>query len=107
IRLEFDTRNLFNQAAVLARSFQLNRAGAVDAATLPVSKFFSGYNPYDYITRGGRVPLNPVYGLPAPAAVGGLPTLSGSATPFLSQGSAMSVYNPNFGAYQDCPQRLR
>ena len=58
IRLEFDARNLFNQAVVIARSFQLNRAGVVDATTLPLSKFFSGYNPYDYITRGGRVPLN-------------------------------------------------
>ena len=101
IRLEFDARNLFNQAAVIARSFQLNRAGAVDSATLPLSKFFGGYNPRDYITLAGRVPLNPVYGLPAPGAVGGLPGLSGSSTTFASQSSAMSVYNPNFGAYQD------
>lgn len=101
IRLELDVRNLFNQAAVIARSFQLNRSGAVDSRTLPLSKFFSGYDPYDYIKRAGTVPLNPAYGLPAPAAVGGLPTLSGSATTFASQSSALGVYNPNFGAYQD------
>ncbi|MBI5084794.1 MAG: TonB-dependent receptor [Acidobacteria bacterium] len=101
VRLEMDVRNLFNQAAVISRSFQLNRAGAVDARTLPLSKFFAGYNPRDYITFRGTVPLNPVYGLPASAAVGGLASLSGSATTFASQSSAMSVYNPNFGAYQD------
>ena len=101
IRLEMDVRNLFNQATVIARSFQLNRAGAVDAKTLPLSKFFAGYNPYDYITLRGTVPLNPVYGLPASNAVGGLAALSGSSTTFGSQSSALSTYNPNFGAYQD------
>ncbi|HUS08692.1 MAG TPA: hypothetical protein VMZ52_20475, partial [Bryobacteraceae bacterium] len=99
IRLEFDARNLFNQAAVISRSFQLNRSGAVDSKTLPLPKFFSGYNPYDYIKLGGAVPLNPVYGLPAGGAVGGLAGLA--PVPLGSQSSAFSVYNPNFGAYQD------
>ncbi len=101
VRLEGDARNLFNQATVIGRSFQLNRAGAVDLRTLPLAKFFGGYNPRDYITAGGTVPLNPVYGLPSASGTGGLPAFSNSSTTLASQSSAFNVYNPNFGAYQD------
>ena len=98
VKLEADIRNLFNQAAVISRVTQLNRAGAISTALLPTDKFFAGYKPLDYVTLGGAVPLNPIYGLPA----GNYRNGGGASTNLNYQvGSAFAATNPNFGAYQD------
>src|SRR6266540_2361589 len=98
VKLEADIRNLFNQAAVISRTTQLNRAGAVSTALLPSDKFFAGYKPLDYVTVGGAVPYNPIYGLPSANYRNG----GGASTNLNYQvGSAFAAANPNFGAYQD------
>ena len=60
-RFEVNIINLFNQAAVISRTTQLNRAGAIGID--PVD-FFKGYDPNKFVTVGGSVPRNPIYGLP-------------------------------------------
>jgi len=60
-RLEANIVNLFNQAAVISRTTQLNRAGAIG---ISVADFFKGYDPRRFVTVGGSVPLNPIYNLP-------------------------------------------
>ena len=99
LRFEVNVRNLFNQDAVISRVTQLNRSGAISVARLPLSKFFSGYNVYDYIgTANPSVPLNPIYGLPgASYRAGGGPTVAGAT----GGSSSFSARFPNFGAYQD------
>ena len=60
-RFEVNIVNLFNQAAVISRTTQFNRAGAIG---IPVAQFFRGYDPKQFVTVGGSVPYNPIYGLP-------------------------------------------
>ena len=60
-RFEVNIVNLFNQAAVISRTTQYNRAGAIG---IPVAQFFRGYDPKQFVTVGGPVPYNPIYGLP-------------------------------------------
>ncbi len=66
LRLDANATNLFNQAIVIARVTQLNRAGAIginpDAAP---GGFFAGYDPRKFVIAGSpTIPLNPIYGLP-------------------------------------------
>ncbi|HYZ87355.1 MAG TPA: TonB-dependent receptor, partial [Bryobacteraceae bacterium] len=66
-RFEVNILNLFNQAAVISRVTQMNRSGAISATALPISRFFSGYDPRAFLSAnggGGTVPLNPIYRLP-------------------------------------------
>ncbi len=68
-RFEANFINLLNQNAVVSRTTQINRTGAISAAQLPLSKFFGGYDvkkfvyPGNYLT-GGTPQYNPIYGLP-------------------------------------------
>lgn len=66
LRLEANALNVFNQAAVVSRTTQLNRSGAITDAVLPLSRFFGGYNVNDYVgpTVNRGAPYNPIYGLP-------------------------------------------
>jgi len=99
LRFEVNVRNLFNQDAAISRVTQLNRSGAISVARLPLNKFFSGYNVFDYIgTANPSVPLNPIYGLPgASYRNGGGPVVTGAT----GGSSSFSARFPNFGAYQD------
>jgi len=105
LRFEVNVRNLFNQDSVISRVTQLNRSGAISAATLPLSKFFAGYNVFNFVDpqndTGSGVPYNPIYGLPgASYRAGGGPGQS-RAIGVIADRSAFSASNPNFGAYQD------
>jgi len=60
-RFEANIVNLFNQAAVISRTTQYNRAGAIG---ISVADFFKGYDPKRFVTVGGSVPYNPIYNLP-------------------------------------------
>ena len=61
-RFEANIVNLFNQAAVISRTTQLNRAGAIGID--PVD-FFKGYDPRTFVKANDpRIPLNPIYNLP-------------------------------------------
>ncbi|MBI3684247.1 MAG: TonB-dependent receptor [Acidobacteria bacterium] len=69
LRLEANATNLFNQAAVVSRTTQINRAGAITDARLPLNKFFSGYKLSDFVYPGnftvsGLPQYNPIYNLP-------------------------------------------
>jgi hypothetical protein len=69
VRLEANAVNLFNQAAVISRTTQINRAGAITDARLPLSKFFAGYKLSDFVFPGnftvsGLPQYNPIYNLP-------------------------------------------
>jgi hypothetical protein len=105
VRLKFEATamNLLNQAAVISRVTQLTRNGNITAAHLPVSKFFEGYDLWDYVGEGRAVAYNPIYGLP-----GGDPSDGGvmyrAGRNDLS--SAFLATNPGFGAYQG-PRTLR
>jgi hypothetical protein len=73
LRLDANATNLFNQATVIARVTQLNRAGAIginpDAAP---GGFFAGYDPRKFVIAGSpTIPLNPIYGLPGGAFAAG------------------------------------
>ena len=66
LRLDANVVNLLNQAAVISRTTQLNRAGAIginpDAAP---GGFFAGYDPKKFAVVGSpSIPYNPIYGLP-------------------------------------------
>lgn len=96
-RLKFtaDVRNLFNQAAVIARVTQLNRTGNI---TIPQSQFFSGYDPKNptYGVGSASIPYNAIYGLAGASNVnGGAFAAAGGIS------SAFSATFPNFGGYQD------
>jgi outer membrane receptor protein involved in Fe transport len=96
-RFEANFINLFNQAAVISRTTQMNRSGAVSAAQLPLSQFFGGYDPKKFLSATGSattIPNNPIYGLP-----GGNYRAGGG--PGTTYSSAYSATFPNFGAYQD------
>jgi len=56
IRFEANALNVFNQAAVTNVQQQINRNGAITAAQLPVSKFFSGYKLSDFVNASNSVP---------------------------------------------------
>ncbi len=69
LRLEANATNLFNQATVVSRTTQINRAGAISFAKLPPEKFFAGYKLSDFVYPGnfqtaGLPQYNPIYGLP-------------------------------------------
>ena len=66
IRLEANALNIFNQATVISRVTQINRAGAITDSALPVSQFFKGYDVTKFVfpANGGGSPYNPIYGLP-------------------------------------------
>ncbi len=105
LRFEANVRNLFDQDSVISRVTQINRAGAITSATLPLSKFFAGYDVYNFVnpanSTGSGVPYNPIYGLPgASYRAGGGPGQS-RAIGTIADRSAFSASNPNFGAYQD------
>ena len=97
LRFSANVRNLFDQDTVISRVTQLNRAGAISAARLPVSQFFKGYNVNNFVNPAntpGNPQYNPIYGQAgASYRAGGGPgtTLS----------SAFSARNANFGGYQD------
>lgn len=64
IRLEANFLNLFNQATVVARTTQINRASAF---AIDPADFFKGYDVNRYLSPpagAGRIPRNPIYGLP-------------------------------------------
>jgi len=107
IKLQADIRNLFNQAAVISRVTQINRASAISAALLPLNRFFGGYNlsslvnPQNSGPRGAP-PYNPIYGLAGASYRAGSGPVNGALVTGLgSVGSSWSAANPNFGAYQD------
>lgn len=69
LRISANATNLLNQAVVIARTTQMNRAGAISNALLPVSTFFSGYDVRKFVYPGNfavsALPqYNPIYGLP-------------------------------------------
>lgn len=65
LRLDANAVNLFNQNTVIARVTQYNRSGAIGIApNAAAGGFFAGYDPKQYITVGGTIPYNPIYGLP-------------------------------------------
>jgi hypothetical protein len=102
LRFEGNIRNLFNQATVISRVTQINRAGAISEAQLPLSKFFSGYKLSDFVNNSGAnglnagicgtgCPYNPIYGLAGASYRAG----GGGGN------SATAATLPNFGGYQD------
>ncbi len=73
LRLEANAINVFNQAAVTNVQQQINRANAITASELPLSKFFSGYNLSDYVNpqninkltgAASGAKYSPIFGLP-------------------------------------------
>ncbi|MBI3207809.1 MAG: TonB-dependent receptor [Candidatus Solibacter usitatus] len=69
LRLSANAVNLFNQAVVISRVTQINRAGAISDARLPVAQFFKGYDVTKFVYPGnftvaGLPQYNPIYGLP-------------------------------------------
>lgn len=94
IDLEWNIVNLFNQAAVIQRTTQMNRSGAF---SIPESQFFAGYDPKRYLsTNGGNgtIPINPIYGLPSANYRNG-----GYYSNTVS--SAFYATFPGFGGYQE------
>jgi hypothetical protein len=91
VRLEANVQNLFNQDAIQSRVSQYNRSGAISATALPLSQFFAGYDPKQFISSG--VPFNPIYGLPGSSYRAG----GGPGSTF---SSAFSAALPGFEAYQ-------
>lgn len=71
IRLDAQAINIFNQAAVIARTTQINRTGAISSSVLPpdATGFFKGYDPKNFLSPTGNVPgtiaYNAIYGLPS------------------------------------------
>lgn len=93
LRLEANIQNLFNQDAIISRATQINRLNAITATQLPINAFFAGYNPKSFLTTGGSLPINPIYGYPGVSYVNG-----GSSNSTFS--SAFAATNPGFEAYQ-------
>jgi hypothetical protein len=98
VRLEATAMNLLNQAAVVSRVTQLNRAGAITSSMLPLDTFFAGWNVGDYVgSQTARIPFNPIYGLAGADPVdGGILAHAGRS----DRSSAFLAQNPAFGAYQ-------
>jgi hypothetical protein len=96
IKLEANVINLFNQASVINRTSQLNRAGAISEAQLPIAQFFRGYDPRQFVFAGSSVPLMPFYGLPSGAYRRSDYALADPQLP-----TAFAVGNPGYNqAYQ-------
>jgi hypothetical protein len=92
LRFEVNVRNLFDQDAVISRVTQINRTSAISLARLPLSKFFAGYNVYDYIgANNPSVAISPIYGKPSGSYRGG----AGGGD------SATAARYPGFGGFQD------
>jgi hypothetical protein len=92
LRFEANVRNLFDQDVVISRVTQINRGGAIPLARLPLSKFFAGYNVYDYIgANNPSVPISPIYGKASGSYRGG----AGGGD------SATAARYPGFGGFQD------
>jgi hypothetical protein len=103
LRFEAVAMNALNQAAVVSRVTQINRAGNINNQQLPLNRFFSGYNVFEFLQPGSGVPLNPIYGLPGSDPMdGGVMYKSGRS----DLSSAFMATNPGFGAYQG-PRTLR
>jgi len=104
LRIEANVRNLFDQDAVISRVTQINRAGAISAARLPVDRFFAGYRVEDFVNPAntpGNPQYNPIYGKPgASYRAGGGPGQS-RAIGSSADRSAFAANSPNFGAFQD------
>jgi hypothetical protein len=93
LRFEANVRNLFDQDSVISRTTQINRSGAISQAVLPLSKFFAGYDVFNYIGAANpSVTLEPLYGQ-ANNSYRGRQTAVGA--------SATDARFANFGAYQD------
>ncbi len=98
IKFEANFQNLFNEASVLSRVSQINRASAITDARLPLSRFFAGYQVSDFVRPGSTTPpYNAIYGLPSGSyrRAGEGPLLGDVQLP-----SAFRVGVPNYGAYQ-------
>ncbi len=65
VKFEANAINVFNQATQIARVSQINRAGAITEAALPLNTFFAGYDVKKFVfpANGGASPYNPIYGL--------------------------------------------
>ncbi len=99
LKFEANVRNLLNQATVLSRVTQINRASAITQARLPVSKFFQGYKLSDFVFPGSTAPpYNSIYGLPAGGARNAYRHGGGPDATF---SSAFNATFPNFSGYQD------
>ncbi len=98
LRFEANVRNLFDQDAVISRVTQLNRSGAIPQSALPLSKFFAGYDVFNYVnpqnTGVKGVPYNPIYGQAGASYRAG-------GGPGTTLGSAFSARFANFGGFQD------
>jgi hypothetical protein len=94
VELEWNIVNLFNQAAVISRTTQMNRSGAF---SIDEDAFFAGYDPQRFLSSAGgsgTIPNNPIYKLPsANYRNGGIYSISAS--------SAFYATFPGFGAYQE------
>jgi hypothetical protein len=104
LRFEMNVRNLFDQDSVISRVTQINRAGAISGASLPVSQFFAGYNVANFVNpqnnTGSGVPYNPIYGQAgASYRAGAGPTIAGVVG--TNGMSAFSSRFANFGGFQD------
>ncbi|MBI4909760.1 MAG: TonB-dependent receptor [Acidobacteria bacterium] len=69
VRIYANAVNLFNQNVVISRVTQMNRAGAISDARLPVAQFFKGYDVTKFVYPGnftvsGLPQYNPIYGQP-------------------------------------------
>jgi hypothetical protein len=104
MRIEANVRNLFDQDSVISRVTQINRAGAITTARLPLDQFFAGYDVNDFVNPAntpGNPQYNPIYGKPgASYRAGGGPGQS-RAIGGIADRSAFSATAPNFGAFQD------
>jgi len=66
MRLEATALNALNQAVVVQRITQLNRAGAITETQLPLSQFFGGYDARKFVFPGNTAaPYAAIYGLPS------------------------------------------
>ncbi len=102
LRFEANVRNLFDQDSVISRVTQINRSGAISAERLPLSKFFAGYNVFDYIGAANpSVPLNPIYGQAGTSYRNGGGPGQSRAIGLIADRSSFSARFPNFGAFQD------
>jgi carboxypeptidase family protein/TonB-dependent receptor-like protein len=96
LRFEANVRNLFDQDSVISRVTQINRTSAISLARLPLSKFFAGYNVYDYIgANNPSVAISPIYGQPSGSY------RAGQGGGLAGDSSAYAARYPNFGGYQD------
>jgi hypothetical protein len=92
LRFEANVRNLFDQDVVISRVTQINRTSAISQARLPLSKFFAGYNVFDYIGPANpSVAISPIYNKASGSYRGG----AGGGD------SAQAARLPGFGGFQD------